>query len=229
MLRIRHRDVFPGQGLKGAWALRGPRKQAGSGRRTRSGRRSLTAFVVVAVLTLAGCSGTDDDPAPSEPGASGADRSETSRTVVTDAALGTLRGRLSTAASDEAVSAVVAVVDDWIERGFGGSYPRTDFAAAFAAFTPDARTMATKQAALLSNAEVGADLERVDISERVIRVDLLAPRGKLAGATARIRVTVTLAGGVERTDVLSGRLLLTPVADDWRVFGFDIARGEGGA
>lgn len=184
---------------------------------------------MVAVLTSGGCSGSDDEAPGSEPGDSGADRSEVSRTVVTDAALGELRGRLTTAASQDAVSGVVAVVDDWIEAAFGGEYPRTDFAAAFGAFTPDARALATKQSALLSNAEVGAGLERVEISERVIRVDLLAPRAKLAGATARIRVTLTLAGDVERTDVVSGRLLLTPAGDGWQVFGFDIRRGEGGA
>jgi hypothetical protein len=91
---------------------------------------------------------------------------------------------------------------------------------------------------VLTNAEVGTGLEQVEIVERVVRVDVVAPKGRPAGATARVKVRLVLGGldaaeggdaDGQRTDVVSGRLLLTPTAGGWRIFGFDLARGQEGA
>ena len=82
---------------------------------------------------------------------------------------------------------------------------------------------------MLSNAEVGGDLEGTRVTERSVTVDVVGAKGKPAGATARISLSVELSGGVERTDQVTGRLLLTPGKDGWQVFGFDVSRGEGGA
>lgn len=178
------------------------------------------------MATLGACSGGGDDEPDVAPRESA---SEASEEVTTEAAPGKVRGRLSTKAVDAIVAEITTVVDGWIDAGLGGEYPRTDFAAAFARFTPDARALAVKQSALLTNAEVGADLERVELTERVVRVDLVAPKGKVAGATARIHLTLELEGGVDRTDLVTGRLMLTPASGGWRVFGFDVRRGEKGA
>lgn len=178
------------------------------------------------MTALGACSGGGDDDPEGKPAQSA---SEAAEPLTTNAALGKVRGRLSTTAADAVVAEITQVVDGWIDAGLGGDYPRTDFADAFAGFTPDARAMAVKQSALLTNAEVGADLERSELTERVVRVDVVAPRGKVAGATARIHLTVELEGGVERTDLVTGRLMLTPAGDGWRIFGFDVRRGEKGA
>lgn len=182
----------------------------------------LSALLLVAGLALGGCSGDDEDPAP----APGSRSSTEDVRVVTDSGVGKVRGRLTAARRAEAVRGVTAIVDGWSTRAYGGDYPRTDFADAFAAFTPRARALALKQTSLLSNAAAGGEPEVVTIARRVVRVDVLAPRGRLAGATARIRIVLDLSGPTDRREVVAGRLLLTPTAEGWRVFGFDVSRGR---
>lgn len=210
--------------------MRGPldraRDRALPGARRRWCQAAVATAAVVAVTALGACSGGGDGDSERQPAQSA---SKAAEPLTTDAALGKVRGRLSTKASDAIVAKITKVVDGWIDAGLGGEYPRTDFAAAFAGFTPDARALAAKQSALLTNAEVGADLERAELTERVVRVDVVAPKGKPVGATARIHLTVELDGAVERTDLVTGRLMLTPSGGEWRIFGFDVRRGEKGA
>lgn len=181
------------------------------------------ALLVVAGLLLGGCSGGDDEPAP----APGSASSEQDVRVVTDSGIGKVKGPLSPPRRAEVVRDVTAVVDAWSTKAYGGDYPRTDFADAFAAFTPYARALALKRTSLLSNAAAGGELETATIARRVVRVDVLAPRGRVAGATARIRIVLDLSGPTDRREVVTGRLLLSPTAKGWRVFGFDVNRGEG--
>lgn len=199
----------------------GRRTSEALGRVARLAAAPVLALVIA--VALAGCSG--DDEGPDEAGSPG----ETGSALETDARLGAIRGPITDKRADKVLSDVTAVVERWSDQGYGGDYPRDDFAAAFGEFTKDARALASKQPAIMSNAQVGGDVEAVDLLKRVVRVDVAAPKGKAAGATARIRLKVSLSGGVERTDVVSGRLLLTPTKDGWKVFGFDVRRGEVGA
>jgi len=178
----------------------------------------------VAALALGGCSGEGDGDDPSGGSGTGGEHA-----VETDATLGKVRGGLDEAQAEEVLSAVTEVIDGWIDGGYGGDYPRADFASAFGAFTGDARELALARAAVMSNADLGAGLERAEVTRRSVSVDVLAADGRPAGATAHVVVTVELAGDVERTDQISGRLLLTPGKQGWRVFGFDVSRGEEGA
>ncbi|WP_141003072.1 hypothetical protein [Nocardioides humi] len=177
-------------------------------------------------LALTGCSG-DGDGADGGPGGTGGTAGE--HAVETDATLGKVRGKLDDAAAAEVLADVTAVVDGWIDGGYGGDYPRAGFDDAFASFTEDARELALGQPAVMSNAEVGGQVEEAEVTSRSVTVDVLGVKGKPAGATAHVVLTVELAGGVARTDQVTGRLLLTPTKDGWRVFGFDISRGEEGA
>ncbi|WP_436698498.1 hypothetical protein [Nocardioides sp. BYT-33-1] len=176
-------------------------------------------------LALAGCSGDGDGT----DGGAGGGGSEGEQAVETDATLGKVRGDLDDAQAADALAAVTEAVDGWIDGGYAGDYPRTAFDDAFAGFTDDARELALGQPAIMSNAEVGGRLESAEVTQRSVSVDVLGVRGKPAGATAHVVLTVKLAGEVERSDQVTGRLLLTPGKDGWRVFGFDVSRGEGGA
>ncbi|KRB72810.1 hypothetical protein ASE01_22505 [Nocardioides sp. Root190] len=180
-------------------------------------------LAIVTMAALGGCSDAGEEPSV-EPTSTA---SEAVEPVDTDAALGKVQGRLDTAAAQSVVTEVTAVVDSWIDGGLGGDYPRTDFGDGFSGFTEDARALAEKRSAVLTNADLGADLGEVELVERVVRVDVAAPKGRPVGATARVRVRLVLDG--DRTDVVSGRLLLTPTAEGWQVFGFDLARGQEGA
>lgn len=193
--------------------------------RNRATGAGLLVPVLALVLALAGCSGDDEDPAD---GGAGSGESVTAE-IATDAELGSVKGRLSDAAAADVLAAVTEVVDGWFDAAYGGDYPRSDFDAAFGDFTSDAKALALKQSAILSNADLGADLDGVEMDQRLIRVDVLAPKGKVAGATVRFRLGIAMSGGVDRTDQIAGRLMLTPVKGDWKVFGFDVRRGEGGA
>jgi len=180
------------------------------------------AVLVAVGLLLGGCSGGGEEPSP-------APRSESSAQdvrVVTDSGIGKVRGPLSRPRRAEVVRDVTAVVDAWSNRAYGGSYPRTDFDDAFTAFTPYARALALRKSSLLSNAGAGGELEAATIARRVVRVDVLAPRGRVAGATARVRIVLDLSGPADRREVVTGRLLLSPTAKGWRVFGFDVSRGR---
>lgn len=197
--------------------------------RTRRGRSTGTALsgaVLALVLALAGCSGGDDDDPVDKGGPAGPSATEP---IATDAQLGSVKGRLSDAAAAEVLTQVTEVVDRWFDSAYAGDYPRTDFAAAFADFTKDAAALATRQRSILSNTEVGPDLAAVEVTQRLVRVDVLAPKGKVAGATVRFRLSIAMSGGVERTDLVAGRLLLTPVKGAWKIFGFDVRRGEEGS
>jgi hypothetical protein len=182
----------------------------------------ISVLLAHVALLLAGCSGDDDEPAP----APGTEASEPDVRVVTDSGIGKVRGPLSPPRRAEVVRGVTAVVEAWSNRAYAGDYPRTSFDDAFAAFTPDARALARRRTSLLSNAAVGRELEAATIARRVVRVDVLAPRGKVAGATARIRIVLDLSGATDRREVVTGRLLLSPTAKGWRVFGFDVSRGK---
>lgn len=195
---------------------------SGRGTRRMPVSTGVSTLLVVVALLLGGCSGGDAEPSPAPGSASSAEDVR----VVTESGIGKVRGSLGAARRAEVVRGVTALVDAWSNQAYGGDHPRADVGGAFAAFTPYARELAMRKTSLLSNAAVGGDLEAVTIARRVVRVDVLAPRGKVAGATARIRIVLDLSGATERREVVTGRLLLTPSAKGWRVFGFDISRGR---
>lgn len=196
-----------------------------SARARRGSARAGAAGLAIAVLMgFAACSGEDEKPAP-KPESSA---TPAPSTVATDTALGKVHGALPKARADRVVADVTSLVEGWSAKAFEGEYPRTDFGDAFTGFTAGARALAVKPTSLLSNVAVGGRLDSSRVARRVVRVDVLAPQGKVAGATARVRLVVQLsAGSMDRTQVLTGRLLLTPTAAGWRVFGFDVRRGEG--
>ncbi|QIK67125.1 hypothetical protein G7072_12920 [Nocardioides sp. HDW12B] len=124
--------------------------------------------------------------------------------------------------------------------------PATAPADRFPGFTEGATRLARTQGAVLSRADLEEAGEPVVV--QVVRVEapvnVLAPRGRPAGATARLDLTLEVASpeddtasasasgsptastsGPERVR-LQGRLLLTPVGQSWRVFGFDVRRTD---
>lgn len=182
------------------------------------------ATLLAATLVLGACTGGDEEePGPEKPDGS----MSTVPGIETRVEVGEIAGALPKGPAREVAADVAEVVDGWLDAAYvGGDYPRSDFGRAFAGFTDDAARLATRQAALMSNAAVGKDVDEVTATRRVIRVDLLAPKGEPAGATAHVNLVIDLTGDVDRTDQVRGRVVLTPVKNGWRVFGFDIERGE---
>lgn len=179
-------------------------------------------------IGLAGCSGGDD---VEEPGGDG-ERSASSSAPVepgieTRVEVGEVVGNLPKRPARDVAADVAGVVDRWLTAAYvGGDYPRSKFGEAYPGFTQDAAKLAAQQPGLMSNTAVADRVDSVTAKRRVVRVDVLAPKGEAAGATAHVNLVIKLTGKVERTDQIRGRVVLTRSKSGWRVFGFDIERGE---
>jgi len=186
-----------------------------------------TATVLGIVLGLTGCSGGDD----ADGGEPGAERSRGGTTaepgIETQVDVGAVVGKLGKGPAREVAADVADVVDGWLDAAYvAGDYPRSEFGDAFPGFTEDAAKLARRQSDLMSNDGVGDKVDDVTATRRVVRVDLLAPKGKAAAATAHVNLVIKLTGDVDRTDQIRGRVVLTRSKNGWRVFGFDIERGR---
>ena len=122
---------------------------------------------------------------------------------------------------------VAHAVDAWFDAAYvGGDYPRDDFADAWPGFTTGAQAEAQGDKALMSNQDIGADIAGVEATARKVTVDVLAVKGKPSGATARFVLKFRTDGDVQRKVEVRGRLFLTPEADGWHIFGYDVTKGR---
>lgn len=139
---------------------------------------------------------------------------------------------------------VEELVADYVTAAFVD--PTTAPSDRFPGFTDGAARLARTQGAVLSRADLADEGEPVAV--QVVRAEapvaVLAPRGRPAGATARLDLTLEVVPAQDATASespteseaasesaptpetvrLQGRLLLTPVGQGWRVFGFDVRR-----
>lgn len=196
---------------------------------TTARRGAIAAAVAVVVALAGGCTGGDDEP--EEPAESGT-TSPAAPPLETKITFGEIAGKLPAKRRASLKGQVADVVDGWLDRAYvAGDYPRTSFDDAFRGFTKDAAALAEKQRDLLTNAGIGNRIEGVTATRRVVVLDVLAVKGRPKGVTARVRLVFKTTGDVQRTEQVLARLALTPAAKGWRVFAFDVRRGEvrGGA
>ena len=133
--------------------------------------------------------------------------------------VGEIVGKLAKGPARDVAADVAKVVDRWLDAAYvGGDYPRSDFGDAFPGFTKDAAALASRQPDLMSNKAVGEKVDEVTATRRVVRVDVLAPKGKVAAATAHVNLVIDLAGDKARTDQIRGRVVLTRSNGGWQVF-----------
>ncbi len=194
--------------------------------------RPRTALVVPAALialVATGCSSSDADPAPDEPSspAGSAATEDAAPGLATTVTVRKVTGTLSPEAREHVRDRVAEAVDAWIDAAYvGGEYPRSDFDDAFASFTPGAGARARGDLDLMTNAGVGERVEAVTARLREVKLDVLAHEGRPAAVTATFRLGIGLSGEVDRVDRVRGRLLLTYTAGGWKIFGYDVERGE---
>ena len=176
------------------------------------------------MLGVAACSGDDEDEPDGQGSSSAADVPD----VATKVSIGRVAGELDARRRAQLKESVAEVVDGWIDAAYvGGEWPRDDFAdyaAALRDFTPAAKRRAARDRALLTNVAIGDRVDSVRATRRVLQVDVLAPGGRPVGATARFLVRFRTDGEVRRTDLVRGRLMLTPTKKGWKVFGYDVSR-----
>jgi hypothetical protein len=186
-------------------------------------RRTSTAAVLLALALASGaCSGgDDDDPASPAPDSSTRPAPE----VKLEAGVATVAGELPRRKRRAVARDVGAAVDRWFEAAYlGGGYPRTAVGDAWPGFTAGAVRLARRQRNLTSNALLSDRIDGVTAVRKLVRVDVLSPRRRPAGATARFRLVYDTSGDATRRVVVGGRLLLTRERGRWKVFGFDVNR-----
>ena len=191
-------------------------KRPGSG-------RARTAAVLVAVLLATGAC-TGDDPADDTPDGP-SDEAEVVQEVQLVTRVGVVTGKLQPVRRKALAHRVGEIVDAWFDAAYlGGDYPRTGFADAFPGFTRDAAALARRDRDLLTNARIGQRIDGVVPLRKSVKVDLLSPGRRPAGATARFRLEFLTTGGLERRVVVNGRLMLARVHGAWKVFAYDVRR-----
>ena len=203
--------------------------------RTASTRSRTTAAAALVALALAagGCSSSDSSAPAAAPTTGGSDAGvahPVASTVVLGKVAGTIRKKNRKVFSqhrNHLLHRVGRAVDTWIDGGFVGvHYPRHSFGTAFASFTREAKRDARRQQDLMTNRDLGKRIDGVLVKKRQVTVDVLAPRGRPAGATARVDLVFKTTGDATRTVTVSGRLFLTPADhQEWRIFGYDVSRG----
>ena len=186
----------------------------------------------VAVATTA-CSGdssgdpTGPEGAPADGGSSATDP-DAAPPLATKATLGRVTGRLPKSKQSKVRKQVARAVDAWFDAAYvAGDYPRNDFANAWPGFTTGAKADAQGDKQLMSNQSIGTKISAVDAKTRKVTVDMLAVKGRPAGATARFVLRFATSGDMHRKIVIRGRLFLTPGKDGWRIFGYDVTRARG--
>jgi hypothetical protein len=190
------------------------------------------SLLVLLALAAGGCSDSTDGPGTSAPSSSPSSSAPVPDEVRTKTTLGTVTGRL--AKRDRVATVAGEVADRWFDAAYvGGDYPRRAFDDAFPGFTPGARAQALGDRALMSNQDIARRIDAVTASRRMVRVDILAVRGRAVGMTARFVLDLTTTGELRRKVEVRGRLLLTRTDNGWKVFGYDVnkdvARLKGGA
>jgi hypothetical protein len=191
----------------------------------------VVALLAAASLALVGCSGSDSSSPAAAPSSTSPAAVPAMATKVTiDTVAGTVRRPFrKTFAKHRArlQKQVGAAVDSWLDGGFVGvDYPRDNFPKAFASFTTAAKHDARGQEKLLTNWKWRHDIDGVTTKQRTVSLDVLAPHGRAAGVTARVRLVFTTTGDAKRRVTVTGRLFLAKDPHgDWRIFGYDVAKG----
>ncbi len=191
--------------------------------------RAAVCVSVIATLALltSACSGDDKESAdPSDPSVSASKEAEPE--VVTESAVGEIVGRLPADQQQVVQDEVSAVVDDFTNWAYlSGEYPRTEWEFPVPGFSPRASRRVERDLSFATNADIGASIDSVTPISRSVTVDVLAPRGKPAGATARYEVVFNTTGDAGESEVtVKGRLVLVPEASGWQVVGHYFAKGS---
>ncbi|WP_133059075.1 MULTISPECIES: hypothetical protein [unclassified Nocardioides] len=187
----------------------------------------MVAGLALVALGSGACTDDGGSDGTGPDGGSPAGASATERTVETRVSFGVLTGRLPSDARQRLSSQVGAVVDGWIDAAYvGGDYPRRDFSDAWPGFTAGAQQEAHHDRALMSNEDVGDRIDGVELHKSTVKLDVLAVKQHPVGVTARVFVGFRTTGDVEREVRVRGRLFLTHTDRGWRVFGYDVTKGD---
>ncbi len=191
-------------------------------------------------VTVSACTTSDQPDQPDRPVADGAPPAgDESTPVPVDVRVRVTRvsGALPAARREAVAAQVRRVLDGYVRSAYldqDGTAAATRSAraagpaGAFAAFTPDAARQAQGDRDVLTSSGFGA-ASSVRPVQATALLSVLSPKGHVVGATAQttLRFAVTDDDGATRRRLVRGRLLLTPTAQGWRIFGYELTAPAG--
>lgn len=178
-----------------------------------------TALCAALLVGGAACTGSDDSDDSGDTDTPGQPDGQSSLRVSTPVTR--VAGRLDDADRLALRREVEALVRGWAEKGLLD--PGAARRQAFPGFTPGARRLAGSQREVLWR--LAGPSAQVTPRRLEGVVHAFAPDGTAQGATLHLDLALDVSRGDRSRRVrLTGRLLLTPVGDGWRVFGFDVRR-----
>lgn len=141
--------------------------------------------------------------------------------VLVDTEVTRVAGPLPRSERDALRDEVRGLVEEYVESAY------VDGATDFPGFTGGARRLALEDADVTTARRLPGD-GRVELLAGRSRVAVLATTRQGAdGATAAVRLVLRPVGGGKADEAtVTGRLLLTPTADGWRIFGYDLALAD---
>jgi hypothetical protein len=139
----------------------------------------------------------------------------------------TVHGKgLSEVARARLESQVSDVLAHYVDAGFLGNYPRSDFVQSFADFTSGAAEQAVADIDVLTAARF-QDASSVRATDLGAKLSFLVVNGQAIGATAWIDFSFAVDDhGTPKTAALDGRLMLNRRGDRWSVFGYQVNRDD---
>jgi hypothetical protein len=163
-------------------------------------RLTRPVLTVLAVALIAGgCQ--DDDPSAERPEPSAT--TSTAPEVRTAVTFGRVTGKLPADARKRLATRVGAAVDDWADAAYlRGDKVVRGIAAPWSGFTA------------------------ADATRRRVRIDTLAVHRRPVGVTAHVLLVLDARGRAQRKVRVQGRLFLTHGDGGWRVFGYDVTKGD---
>lgn len=191
--------------------------------------RVVTVALLVVGLLASGCSG-DDKPSSSpssSPSSQGAPQDAPTIKIDPVVKLGKVVGHLKKGDRQRLEQKISGIAVRWLHAAYlDGSYPRSAFSDSWPDFTSGARALAHHDKDLMSNAGIGPRIDGVNPSKLAVTVDLLAIHRRAVGSTAHVTLRFDTEGKVEHKVYIGGRLRLTPTKNGWRVFAYQINRGD---
>lgn len=197
------------------------------------GRGPLVRAVTVllgAVLVLGGCSADESPPSPEPAPTPSATPPEPPEAAPLKVGITHVAGRIPRRARKANRARIARLVGSYVDGAFLGDFPRTSYAGAWDGFTRAAKRRARADRGILTHADRGARIAAVHPVRQEVRVQALAPQGRIVGGTARVRLVlrVTHTDDTVQRVRIAGRLLLTRGPDRrLKIFGYDLRRSAG--
>lgn len=187
-------------------------------------RRAVVTGAVLLTVVATGCSGDDERDRTGGGGAStgAATGSDTTAPVETVVTLGNLGKGVGDAKRERIKTSLVAALDPWFDGAWLGEFPRSDYAPAFAAFTPGAARDAQRDLAMLSNQAISDRIDTATATRRKVRLDVFSHDGHPRGGTVQFLLDFDTTGTLAESRRVTGRLYVTRSEGQWQVFGYDV-------